>query len=202
MEHNHSHSSALPIEPVCGRAVIPEKAAGKSELNGTTYYFCSSGCKKKFDANPAAYLGEAPAPKPAAPPGTIYTCPMHPEVRQEGPGTCPKCGMALEPRQLCDHREQQVQLRVLFHFGLHEKYALRGIESRCHPVRGRVEGRLADLRRIGVVGRQRVPVRDEEETGILLLQPHPVADGAEVIAEMHTARWTEAAENVLRLWIH
>src|SRR5687768_5112591 len=63
MEHTHSQSSALPIDPVCGMAVIPQQAAGKSELNGTTYYFCSPGCKKKFDENPAAYLGETPAPK-------------------------------------------------------------------------------------------------------------------------------------------
>jgi len=110
MEHTHPHSSALPIDPVCGMAVIPEQAAGKSELNGTTYYFCSPGCKKKFDANPAAYLGEAPAPKPAAPPGTIYTCPMHPEVRQEGPGTCPKCGMALEPELITAVEEKNPEL--------------------------------------------------------------------------------------------
>jgi Cu+-exporting ATPase len=112
MKHGHPHShSILPVDPVCGMEVDPEHAAGKSELGGTTYYFCSPGCKQKFDANPAAYLGEAPKPQPAAPAGTIYTCPMHPEVRQEGPGTCPKCGMALEPETITAVEEKNPELR-------------------------------------------------------------------------------------------
>ncbi len=86
-------------------------AAGTSHYNGSTYYFCSPGCKQKFDANPAAYVGEAPKPRPAAPAGTIYTCPMHPEVRQEGPGTCPKCGMALEPELVTAVEEKNPELR-------------------------------------------------------------------------------------------
>ena len=63
---------------------------------GETYYFCSAGCRTKFSADPAAYLGD-PKPKAEMPEGTIYTCPMHPEIRQVGPGSCPICGMALEP---------------------------------------------------------------------------------------------------------
>ncbi len=92
---------------VCGMQVDPGKAAGKSEYQGKLYYFCATGCKKKFDANPTQYVGNAPGlvqlgiapPKPVPPLRTDieYTCPMHPEVRQIGPGTCPKCGMALEP---------------------------------------------------------------------------------------------------------
>ena len=92
---------------VCGMQVDPSKAAGKSEHQGKTYYFCGLSCKKKFDANPAQYVGKASGlvqlgaapPKPAAPPPSNieYTCPMDPEIRQIGPGTCPKCGMALEP---------------------------------------------------------------------------------------------------------
>jgi Cu+-exporting ATPase len=78
------------IDPICGMKVDPAKAAGTSERDGKTYYFCGLGCKKKFDAGPAA-------PKPAVTPGAEYTCPMHPEIRQKGPGACPKCGMALEP---------------------------------------------------------------------------------------------------------
>ncbi|MGZ5444658.1 MAG: heavy metal translocating P-type ATPase [Thermoanaerobaculia bacterium] len=104
MKHAHSHShtqTTLPIDPVCGMTVDPEHAAGTSELDGRTYYFCNPSCKKRFDANPAAFLGEAPASETVpAPPGTIYTCPMDPEVRQEGPGACPKCGMALEPETI------------------------------------------------------------------------------------------------------
>ncbi|MGZ5433277.1 MAG: heavy metal-binding domain-containing protein, partial [Thermoanaerobaculia bacterium] len=104
MKHAHSHShtqTTLPIDPVCGMTVDPEHAAGTSELDGRTYYFCNPSCKKRFDANPAAFLGEAPASETVpAPPGTIYTCPMDPEVRQKGPGACPKCGMALEPETI------------------------------------------------------------------------------------------------------
>jgi Cu+-exporting ATPase len=84
--------------------VKPETAAGSFDLQGTTYYFCSTGCLAKFRANPAQYLSgrDAPEPmKPAKPAGATdveYTCPMHPEIVQIGPGSCPICGMALEPR--------------------------------------------------------------------------------------------------------
>ncbi|HVS31872.1 MAG TPA: heavy metal translocating P-type ATPase [Thermoanaerobaculia bacterium] len=86
------------IDPVCGMTISRNDAAGTSEHDGQTYYFCSPGCKTKFDADPTAFAGgKKPAATKAAPAGTFYTCPMHPEVRQIGPGTCPKCGMALEP---------------------------------------------------------------------------------------------------------
>ena len=76
--------------------VDPATARHHSDHAGTRRFFCSNGCKTKFDADPAKYL----RPKPVSPPAdaaAIYTCPMHPEVRQQGPGNCPKCGMALEP---------------------------------------------------------------------------------------------------------
>src|SRR5690606_36745430 len=60
------------------------------------FYFCSPRCQEKFEADPAAYLGDRPAPEPM-PEGTLYTCPMHPEIVQDHPGDCPLCGMALEP---------------------------------------------------------------------------------------------------------
>ena len=89
------------IDPVCGMTIDPATAAGKHEHAGTTYYFCNPGCLAKFKADPGKYLappaGAAAAPEPPAPAGTIYTCPMDPEVRQDHPGACPKCGMALEP---------------------------------------------------------------------------------------------------------
>jgi Cu+-exporting ATPase len=87
------------VDPVCGMKVIPENAPGKSELAGETCYFCSPGCKKKFDANPARYLKQEAktGTVAAAVPGATYLCPMDPEVRQDHPGACPKCGMALEP---------------------------------------------------------------------------------------------------------
>ena len=65
-------------------------------MPGTTYHFCSGGCRTKFAADPQAYL-QPKAEAAPAPAGTIYTCPMHPEIRQDGPGACPICGMALEP---------------------------------------------------------------------------------------------------------
>src|SRR5690606_13552297 len=70
--------------------------AHRAEHAGRTYYFCSAGCRTKFVADPGKYLGDR-ADEPPPPPGTIYTCPMHPEVRHVGPGACPFCGMALEP---------------------------------------------------------------------------------------------------------
>ncbi len=105
----------LTKDPVCGMHVDPAKSAGQSQYQGRTYSFCSLGCKKKFDLDPAQYVqaGTAgadlqpdakaqddaePVPlatKPAVPGN--YTCPMHPEVRSDRPGNCPKCGMALQP---------------------------------------------------------------------------------------------------------
>src|SRR5437867_11909606 len=77
--------------------VLPETAAGQYEYQGTTYYFCATRCLDRFRADPAAFL-KSEIPRPATEiPAAIYTCPMDPEVRQKGPGACPKCGMALEP---------------------------------------------------------------------------------------------------------
>lgn len=90
-------TKGLETDPVCGMAVDPEQTAHHVEHEGHAHYFCSAGCKAKFAADPEHYLadkGHAPA---ALPEGTIYTCPMHPEIRQVGPGSCPICGMALEP---------------------------------------------------------------------------------------------------------
>ena len=82
-------------DPVCGMKVDPANAAAEIEHAGRTYYFCSSHCAQKFNAEPARYVEKKPqAEKPRA---GKYTCPMHPEVVQDGPGSCPKCGMALVP---------------------------------------------------------------------------------------------------------
>ncbi|HEX7831918.1 MAG TPA: heavy metal translocating P-type ATPase [Thermoanaerobaculia bacterium] len=90
-------ASTEVVDPVCGMTISKDDAVGSSEHDGTTYYFCSIGCKTKFDANPATYAsGKRPEPRPA-PAGATYVCPMDPEVRQDRPGACPKCGMALEP---------------------------------------------------------------------------------------------------------
>jgi Cu+-exporting ATPase len=88
------------VDPVCGMQVDPAKAAGSHEYQGHRYYFCSPGCLAKFQADPARFLtpsASAPA-SPSVPAGTKYTCPMHPEIVRDGPGSCPICGMALEPQ--------------------------------------------------------------------------------------------------------
>ena len=83
-------------DPVCGMSVDPHTAVHRTDYHGHPYYFCSARCREKFEAEPDRYLGPTASTAPV-PAGTIYTCPMHPEVRQVGPGRCPKCGMALEP---------------------------------------------------------------------------------------------------------
>ena len=85
-------------DPVCGMMVDPHTTAHRAEHDGHPVYFCSGGCRAKFIADPARYLTPVEAGTHAAvPEGTIYTCPMHPQIRQSGPGSCPICGMALEP---------------------------------------------------------------------------------------------------------
>ncbi len=87
----------MATDPVCGMSVDPHKTAHKAEHNGHPYYFCSAGCRTKFLADPEKYLAPQEAAAPVAA-GTIYTCPMHPQIEQVGPGSCPICGMALEPK--------------------------------------------------------------------------------------------------------
>ncbi len=96
---NHDHhatSAAEQRDPVCGMKVDPPSAAATLVHAGKTYYFCSSRCHAKFSAAPETYVGAAARPAATAP--GEYTCPMHPEIVQQGPGSCPICGMALEPR--------------------------------------------------------------------------------------------------------
>src|SRR5580704_8221135 len=97
--HQHAHDAAAAtgtvIDPVCGMTVDPHTSAHRHDYRGHPYYFCSTGCRTKFAADPAKYLGQTQGA--AVPEGAIYTCPMHPEIRQVGPGSCPICGMALEP---------------------------------------------------------------------------------------------------------
>src|SRR3954469_20867036 len=103
-DDHHHHRAGHPAapagthrvkDPVCGMDVDPHTAKPPPEQNARPYYFCPAGCRTKFLTDPAKYLN--PASAAPVPEGTIYTCPMHPEVRQVGPGACPICGMALEP---------------------------------------------------------------------------------------------------------
>jgi P-type Cu+ transporter len=106
--HAHHHSQAAHAhhthraetntgvrDPVCGMTVDPATSKHRFDHHGETFHFCSAGCRTKFAANPESYLGEV-KPKADVQEGTIYTCPMHPEIRKTGPGSCPICGMALE----------------------------------------------------------------------------------------------------------
>jgi Cu+-exporting ATPase len=103
--HDHTHyghvaqpadSGAKARDPVCGMTVDPATSKHRFDYHGATYHFCSAGCRTKFAADPQAYLDKS-KPKAAVPEGAIYTCPMHPQIRQVGPGNCPICGMTLEP---------------------------------------------------------------------------------------------------------
>jgi len=89
----------VAIDPVCGMSVNRQTAKHRLEYRSREYSFCGARCRERFAAEPEKFL-QPKAPEPDAPAGTIYTCPMHPEVRQIGPGSCPICGMALEPEQV------------------------------------------------------------------------------------------------------
>ena len=100
--HNREMKQAEEHDPVCGMKVDPSEAAASIEHHGATVYFCSENCAAKFRAAPEKYVQAKPGAAPSHPtaktePQEEYTCPMHPEVKQTGPGSCPKCGMALEP---------------------------------------------------------------------------------------------------------
>src|SRR5262245_27577692 len=104
-QHDHPHAAepagapaqAAVTDPVCGMRVDPQGARYTLQHAGQTWYFCSARCRERFQAAPQTSLSLKPAAPAAVPAGTIYTCPMHPQVRQVGPGVCPICGMALEP---------------------------------------------------------------------------------------------------------
>jgi P-type Cu+ transporter len=121
-------TSGLPIlpsapkvkDPVCGMMVDPQKSAGKVEHGGKSYHFCSARCAERFQKDPQKFLSSpgtaaiqhapaAPAPAQTTPKNARYTCPMHPQIVQIGPGVCPICGMALEPLDFVAHFEGEDQ---------------------------------------------------------------------------------------------
>ena len=95
--HAADSSAGTAIDPVCGMSVDPAKTAHVATHAGARHYFCSAGCLAKFNADPERYLGDAPPAAEPAMEGALWTCPMHPEIQRPGPGSCPICGMALEP---------------------------------------------------------------------------------------------------------
>lgn len=99
--HSHGKDAMAPagraIDPVCGMTVDIKTAKHVTDYKNHAYYFCSAGCKTKFIANPIKYLDASAKEAMPVMSGAIYTCPMHPQIQQVGPGSCPICGMALEP---------------------------------------------------------------------------------------------------------
>ncbi len=124
MNHTPTHvmnptaSSSAALDPVCGMTVDPDNAAGSFEYQGKTYYFCSTHCLHRFRENPESFLnktqpqpiGITRTPKPVAR-DHRYTCPMHPEIIRDGPGSCPICGMALEPVTVSLEQEENPELK-------------------------------------------------------------------------------------------
>lgn len=122
---HHSHGApggANPVtDPVCGMQVDPTTSQHRAEHDGDIFHFCSAGCRSKFIAAPEQYLEKAPIDTTPAPKGTIYTCPMHPEIRQDNPGNCPICGMALEPAGVAEEagpNPEYLDMRRRFWVGL------------------------------------------------------------------------------------
>ena len=99
MLHHGPDSLTTVLDPVCGMKVDPATTAHHATHDGVHFHFCSAGCLAKFTADPTKYLFNSSRSEPVAAPGVMWTCPMHPEIRQQGPGTCPICGMALEPEE-------------------------------------------------------------------------------------------------------
>lgn len=114
MKHNHkheeSHLQALELkDPVCGMDVDPDKTEHHFTFENHDYHFCSEHCLQKFENSPRQYLKQKEEPPVAS--GTIFTCPMHPEIEQVGPGSCPICGMALEPKNTGEGEEDTTELK-------------------------------------------------------------------------------------------
>jgi Cu+-exporting ATPase len=110
--HTHATVSNEVTDPVCGMTILPADAAGTVEHDGHRYHFCSDACLQRFRANPAEFVGGTkPTPMTGSDAEVEYTCPMHPEIRQKGPGSCPICGMALEPVNVTleDHPNEELE---------------------------------------------------------------------------------------------
>ncbi|WP_114011117.1 heavy metal translocating P-type ATPase [Cohaesibacter intestini] len=114
--HDHKHEGAakelgkdVATDPVCGMQVRVKEGVRSGQYDGQSYYFCSDGCQKKFNADPYFYVsGNAKKAHQQSQPGAQWTCPMHPEIIQDEPGDCPKCGMALEPTVPTDEPSEEL----------------------------------------------------------------------------------------------
>jgi Cu+-exporting ATPase len=152
--HHHEHRQHTAtadgvIDPVCGMTVDPHTSPHRREHGGHSYYFCSAGCRTKFAAAPEKYLSKAERAAEPVTEGTIYTCPMHPEVRQVGPGSCPICGMALEPELVTADTGPNPELADMsrrFWIGLALTLPVFALEMGAHIVGGHgfVDQRLSN----------------------------------------------------------
>jgi Cu+-exporting ATPase len=142
-EHRHRRGPVADAagdqarDPVCGMAVDPATSRHRAEHQGATFHFCSAACRAKFAADPVKYLRprEIDAPKREMKPGVIYTCPMHPQIRQPKPGNCPICGMALEPERVAEEtgpNPELVDMTRRFRVGAILSLPLLGLEMGAH----------------------------------------------------------------------
>lgn len=108
---SHNHRDKSVKDPVCGMMIDPATAkGGNCEHNGEKFYFCNPKCKDKFQADPTKYISPKVEPPKEVDTKVIHTCPMHPEIRQMGPGSCPICGMALEPEEISLEEKENPEL--------------------------------------------------------------------------------------------
>jgi Cu+-exporting ATPase len=147
---HHHHGTAAPpanadlvTDPVCGMRVDPATSRHRLDHGGRIFHFCSAGCRAKFEADPDKYLRPIEATVPATPrEGLVYTCPMHPQIRQVGPGTCPICGMALEPLEVAAEagpNPELIDMRRRFWIGLALTVPVFALEMGGHlPLFGRL----------------------------------------------------------------
>ena len=148
--HSVAAAPEMSIDPVCGMSVDPATTAHVATHAGTHHYFCSAGCLAKFTADPVRYTGDAPRPADPIPDGAIWTCPMHPEVQQATPGSCPFCGMALEPMTptLGDGASPEyADMKRRFVIGLVLALPVVALEMGGHltGLRHIIDGRIANL---------------------------------------------------------
>jgi Cu+-exporting ATPase len=139
--HDHAHQAVgagTEIDPVCGMSVDPATSKLRFDYQGRTYHFCAASCRSKFAADPVSYLDPTKKkPAPVVPEGTIYTCPMDPQIRQIGPGSCPICGMALEPELVTlddAPNHELIDMTRLFWIGLALSLPVVVLEMGAHIV--------------------------------------------------------------------
>jgi len=112
----HDHDAASPglaTDPVCGMSVDPATARHRAQHEGKHYFFCGPRCVEQFTAEPERFVGAGPTKPPILSGKASWTCPMHPEIVREGPGSCPICGMALEPMMPTGEEAENPELREM-----------------------------------------------------------------------------------------